>query len=97
MSWFGSSAAQAPPPPPQGQFGNGDVNPLTVAEIEVQCIQDMFNRMTRMCWKKCVTDVRNVSFPFYICTVFNTNIDIHLSNYACIYIVFHYLLPIFFV
>ena len=42
-------------------FGGGQEgpSPLTVAKIEAETMTDMFNRMTVMCWKKCV--VKQVS------------------------------------
>ena len=54
-SWFGGGSQQAPPPPPppQGGFGGG-VSQMQMAQVEVESIQDMFNRMTRLCWTKCI-------------------------------------------
>lgn len=41
MSFFGSGEPQGP-------------SPLTLAKIEAETFADMFNKMSKMCFKKCV-------------------------------------------
>ena len=56
-SWFGggNQQQQAAPPPPQ-QVGP---DPVKAAMLELECYTDLYNKMSDMCFQKCMSHMKD--------------------------------------
>ena len=55
MSWFGGGGQSTPPEPAQP----AGPDPVKAAMLELECYTDLFNKMSDMCFQKCMSKMKD--------------------------------------